>query len=360
MKAASKILTAVAALALGSGLVLFRPRPAPTAVRPDPPSLPAIALGADDARQVTKLEITRPDDDHGARRLTITLERRGAGWEMTAPILTEASNARVEEAIGNLETLHLWKQLDPGTSYYDQYDLTDEKALHIVAWRGAAKVVDLLCGKGSVEGQLVRLPDRDGIFALVNWGPQSYQGFLFTADLRSWREAGIFKFAPAEAMRIDVTNPHGRFSFVREDGRWVASRSTPDGRPGPPWTKFDAAKIDQLLRDYQSLAADDFGDRASRPASGVDDAERTGGVIRIRLARGEELVLRVGKPAHDTSRFAVKDSRWAVKEGGDGTLYALSPYTAGWATADSRKFECLAGRRRRLPISGPTSRRSQR
>jgi hypothetical protein len=342
MKAAPKIFTALAALALGGGLVFLRhgrPRTASAPLRPAPLQLPAIALGAADARELTKLEISRPADDDSTRRLTVAFERRGAGWEMTAPILTEASPARVDEAIGNLETLHLWKQLDPGTSYYAQYDLTDEKALHIVAWRGTAKVVDLWCGKGSLEGQLVRLPDRDGMFALVNWGPQGYQGFLFTADVRSWRETGIFKFAPQEAVRIDVTNPHGTFAFVRHDGRWVASRTTPGGRPIGPWTKFDAAKIDQLLRDYQSLAADDFGDRANRPGSGVDDAERTGGVIRIGLARGTELTLRVGRPANDTSRFAVKESRWAVKDGGDGTLYALSPYTAGWATAEARKFE---------------------
>jgi hypothetical protein len=339
MKPALKLLTAAAALALAGGLVLFRARPAAPPVRPAPPGLPAIALGADDARQLTKLEIARPDDDDRTRRLTITFERRGAGWEMTTPIQTEASRARLDDAIGNLETLHLWKQLDRGTGYYDQYDLTEEKALHIVAWRGTAKVVDLLCGKGSLEGQLVRLPDRDGMYALVNWGPQGYQGFLFTGDVRSWRETGIFKFAPAEAARVDVSNPHGVFSFVRDDGRWVASRATPGGPPAAPWTKFDAAKIDQLLRDYQALAADDFGDRASRASSGVDDAERTGGVIRIWLAGGTELTLRVGKPANDTSRFAVKDSRWAIKDGGDGTLYALSPYTAGWATADSHKFE---------------------
>jgi len=343
MKAAPKILTALVALALGGGaLVLARhrgPGAAPAPVRPTLPPLPEIALRADDARQLSRLEISRTDDDDSGRRLTIRFERRGAGWEMTAPIETEASRARLDDAIGNLETLHLWKQLDPGTSYYQAYDLNAEKALHIVAWRGTAKVVDLWCGKGSVEGQLVRLPDRDGMFALVNWGPQGYQGFLFTADVRSWRETGIFKFDPREAVRIDVTNPHGELAFVKRAGRWVASRTTPGGQPAGAWPRFDATKIDQLLRDYQSLAADDFGDRASRPDSGVDDAARTGGVIRIGLADGTELTLRVGKPANDTSRFAVKDSRWAIKDGGDGTLYALSPYTAGWATADARKFE---------------------
>ncbi|HVV51614.1 MAG TPA: DUF4340 domain-containing protein, partial [Polyangia bacterium] len=244
-----------------------------------------------------------------------------------------------DEAIGNLTTLHLWKELDPGTSHYAQYDLTEAKALHIVAWRGPDKLVDLYCGKGSLQGQLVRLPDRDGMFALVNWGPQGYQGFLFTGDVRSWRETAIFKFDPDAAVAIEIRNPQGRLLFTKEAGRWRGARSGPRGGAPAPLARLDAAKITQLLRDYQSLAADDFGPRSARAGSGVDDAERTGGVIRIGLAGGADLTLRVGKPAHDESRFAIKDSRWAVKDGGDGTLYALSPYTAGWALADARRFE---------------------
>jgi hypothetical protein len=209
--------------------------------------------------------------------------------------------------------------------------------LRIAAWRGSVRVVDLICGRGSLEGQLVRVPDRDGMFALVNWGPQGYQGFLFTRDVRSWRETSIFTFLPDDATRIEIANPRGNFLFTKQEGKWVAARRGPRG--ATPWPRFDPQSIQNLLRDYQSLAADDFGDQASRSASGVDHAERTGGVIRIRLRRGVDLTLRVGKPASDTSRFAVKNSRWAMKEGGDGTLYALSPYTAGWATADASKFE---------------------
>ncbi len=342
MRRAYKILTAAGALALAGGVLALVRQPGSTGAapeRPGPPPLPAIALDADDARALTRLEIGRPDDDDPARRLIITLERRGAGWEMTAPILTEASRAAVEEAVANLENLHLWKELDPGTGYYEQYDLTDEKALHVVAWRGGKKVLDLFFGKGAQEGQLVRLPDRDGMFALVNWGPQGYQGFLLTRDVRAWRETSIFKFAPEDAVRIDVTNPHGALSFTKQDGRWVGSRLDARGRAHGAWASFAPAKIDQLLRDYQALAADDFGARENRGPSGVDDAEHTGGVIRIRLRGGADLTLRVGKLAHDTSRFAVADSRWAIKDGGDGTLYALSPYTAGWATADAHKFE---------------------
>jgi hypothetical protein len=340
MRAAHKILASAVLLALGAGGVcLLRDRQTPSAAegsRATATALPAIALGKEDAAQVSKLELTSPD-------LKVTMEKRGPGWELTAPIATEASSAKVVEAIQNLETLHLWKQLDPGTSYYDQYDLTEEKALHIVAWKGTDRVVDLFCGKGSSDGQLVRLPDRDGMFALVNWGPQSYAGFLFTGDLRSWRETSIFRFASDDVVGVEITNPKGGITFAKIAGRWLATRQKPkpDGHLGraTPWLGFDATKIENLLRDYRALAAEDFGDGVTRAAAGIDDAERTGGVIRIRLEGGAALTLRVGKIADNRTRWAIKDGRWAAREGGDGTLYAIAPWPAAWATADTRKFE---------------------
>ena len=359
MRAAHKILAAAACVTLAAGGfgLIRRQQRATTAVpiRPATPALPAVALDPADAGRLTKIALTRPadQDDDGAGdhpdaahtgSLEITMERRGSGWQLTTPIVGEASGAKVNEAIQNLRTLHLWKRLDAGTSYYDQYDLTADKALHIVAWRGADKVVDLFCGKGSTDGQLVRLPDRDGMYALVNWGPQGYSGFLFTRALRDWRETSIFNFAPERVVGIEIRNPTGELTFAKIDGRWLAMRRkpNPDGHLGraKPWFGFDAAKLEVLLRDYRTLAAEDFGDRVSRTDAGVDDAERTGGVIRLTLEGGNVLTLRVGKPAKNgTTRWAMKDSRWAIKEGGDGTLYAVAPWPAAWATADAHKFE---------------------
>src|SRR5579863_4281856 len=235
MRAAHKILAAAACVAIGAGglgLVRHQQKATPAVeVRPATPALPAIALAEADAEKLTKIELTRPadrDDDRAgdhpgdaaqAAILEITMERSGSGWELTAPIAGEASGAKVSEAIQNLETLRLWKQLDAGTGYYAQYDLTPDKALHIVAWRGAAKVVDLFCGKGSTDGQLVRLPDRDGMFALVNWGPQGYSGFLFTRALHDWRETSIFNFAPDRVVGVELSNATGDLTFAKIDER---------------------------------------------------------------------------------------------------------------------------------------------
>jgi len=315
-----------------------------------------------DAARLTRIELSRPDDsdqaDGAPEMQTVTLERRGADWEMTAPLRTRASLAKVAALIDNLENLHLWAMLDGGTGLYDRYDLGDSKALHIVAWTGPDKardrardrVIDLYCGKSGPQGQLVRLAGRDGTFALVNWGPQGYAGFLYARDVRSWREVSISRFDEDDAERIEITNPNGSFSFSRRagagaGGQWTGTfaRRGRDGAlraPEPAWPGFDPGRVRDLLAAYKALDADDFGQPAERAGSGVDEAERTGGVLRIKLrSSASDVVVRVGKPTMSRSRWAIDKSRFAVRDGGDGTLYALSPWTARWATGPASQFE---------------------
>ena len=54
--------------------------------------------------------------------------------------------------------------------------------------------------------------------------------------------------------------------------------------------------------------------------------------------------LRDGLAWHDGTPVTAEDcvaslKRWAVRDGGDGTLYALAPWPAAWAMADAHKFE---------------------
>jgi hypothetical protein len=61
-------------------------------------------------------------------------------------------------------------------------------------------------------------------------------------------------------------------------------------------------------------------------------------VVRIRLAQGDDYVLRVGGIATNTGRWAIPGSRWAVRED-DGELFAIAPWTADWATSKRSRFE---------------------
>jgi hypothetical protein len=353
MKTGRKIyLAAAGVLVLGAVFFLIDGSGSRPVAPPAPASvaivLPQIALPKAAAERVTKIELSSPDDGDKSRLQLIAIERLGGTWEITTPIKTVASTPEVEELLANLETLHLWKLVDPGTAFYDSYDLTEAKALHVVVWAGAQPLVDFFCGKSSQDGQLARLPGRDGIWSLVNWGSEGYQGFLYTRDLRSWREAALFNFKEDDVVSIEITNRNGVLRLSRDAARpsdpWRGTRAkrsaggklaAADGA----WTAFDPEQVQQLLREYHALSADDFADGVSLAAAGLDRAQATGGVIDLQLRGGAHLVLRVGRVANSRTRWAIKDSRWAIKDGGDGTIYALSPFTAGWALADAARFE---------------------
>src|SRR5205807_2015417 len=135
-RAARLVVGAVVLVVAGGGGVLWRrsgpPAPSSRAAPAEP--LPVVAVATRDVPAITRIELTRPDDDDRSRLVTIALEKRGPAWHLTAPIAAQASAPNVEALIANLQTLHLWKVVDPGTAFYDQYDLTQAKALHVTVW----------------------------------------------------------------------------------------------------------------------------------------------------------------------------------------------------------------------------------
>src|SRR5512142_1740253 len=129
------------------------------------PALPALALLPRQVAEVTRIQLERPDDDAPTRRSAIVLERRGDAWFSTAPLRARASADKVSALLANLQDLHLTQRLDSGSEFYERFDLTDAKALHVVASTAAGQqLVDFLAGKSSEQGQLVRLPGVPGIF----------------------------------------------------------------------------------------------------------------------------------------------------------------------------------------------------
>jgi hypothetical protein len=316
--------------------------------------LPDLTFGPSIARTITRLELTQPDPiDEEVPARSVTLQRgavgRGAaangtdGWAITTPIRTRASAAKVEALLENLAAIDVVERRDGGAAEIGDARLDAARAVHVVASSDAGPVRDLYLGKTDERGQWMRIAGDDHVFVVANTGPRGYSGFLYTRDLRSWREPAILAFDAAQAIEVEVVNAHGRFDFVRSGGGWTATR-TPrlrDGRLGDPaagWTAFDGGAVEALLRAYRGLAADDYDAAERRAQSGVDDAERSGGVVRVRFEDGERVV-RVGKRSTRAGRWAIEGSRWAILEGGDGTLYVLAPWTADWATADSKDFE---------------------
>ncbi|APR86447.1 Hypothetical protein A7982_11796 [Minicystis rosea] len=295
--------------------------------------LPAIALPKDDGDKVTKVELTTVDKDDKTKKVKVTLEKKGEDWSVTAPVAAKANASNVKSLVDNLKDLKVKEVIDRTAGSYEQYELNDDKAVHVIAYKGDAKAVDVYFGKSGSRGQMARVAGKDGVFIA-----QGYSAYLYTREVKNWRETSILKFEDANAIQVEVTNKNGLFSFSKNGDKWSGSITKRDkegklDKPEKEWKKFDEGKVKDLLRAFKGLNAEDFGDVAKDKAgSGVDDAEKSGGVVKIKLKDGAgDIVVKVGKVQKGTSR-------WAWKDGGD-TLYAVSSWSADWATGEATKFE---------------------
>lgn len=330
MKTEYRIYVALAILALlGIGLYVTQKKQkesfashSATAASAD---LPTIGVPKDDVEKITKVEIKNADKGE------VVLEKKGDAWELVKPVSAKANTANVRSLLDNMKELKLKESIDRTSATYGQYELTDEKAVHVVAYKGGEKALDLFLGKSGSRGQMARVGGQEGVYIAGG-----YSSYLYTREPKNWRETSILKFEDENAIQVEVENKNGKFSFSKNEDKWSGTFAPRDKKgkletPGKKWEKFDEGKVKDLLRAYKNLNAEDFGDEKSD--TGLDAAVENGGVIRVVLKdnAGDHRV-KVGKASKASSRFA-------TKEGGDGTIYVLSSWSADWAVAEPKKFE---------------------
>jgi hypothetical protein len=299
--------------------------------------LPTVAVAKDDGDKITKIELTSSDKDDKNKKTKVVLEKKGEDWDLTTPTTAKANASNVKSLIDNLKEIKVKEQIDRSTASYDQYDLSDDKAVHVVAYKGADKADDLYFGKSGSRGQMVRIAGKDGVYVLSGKAGESYSSYLYTRDVKGWRDGAILKFEDANAIQVEVTNKNGQFSFSKNGDKWSGSftKRDKDGKldkPEKEWKKFDEAKVKDLLRAYKALTAEDYGEDKDKASSGVDKADAEGGIVHIKLKdNAGDLTVKIGKVSKGTSRWAMKDS--------SDILYAISSWSADWATAEVTKFQ---------------------
>src|SRR6185437_8232705 len=169
MKTDQKIIAALAVLAIaGGGLYLTSQnkkeevaKHSATAASAD---FPAVSLPKDDGDKITKIELVVPDKDDKTKKTSVTLEKKGEDWEVTAPVHAKANTSNVKSLLDNLKELKVKEVIDRKGTSYDQYDLGDDKAVHLVAYKGADKAEDIYFGKSGSRGQIMRVAGKPGVY----------------------------------------------------------------------------------------------------------------------------------------------------------------------------------------------------
>ena len=287
--------------------------------------VPVVKISKEDAGKLTKFVLQNKDKGE------VVLEKKGDKWTLSKPLAAKASQKDVDNLIENIQKFELKTQISTSAESYKKYELEGDKTVHVQAFAGADKKLDMYFGKQGTRGQMARIAGTDGVFTI-----DGYSGYLWGREVKNWRDSEIIKFEDANAVAVEVLNKNGRFSFTKADDKWSGAfyERDEDGdlaKKPSDWEKFDEAKVKDMLRAYKNLKATDYA--ADGAETGVDKPVVEGGLLRITMkddAAGYELSVGSGQEG---------SNRYVSKKGGDGTIYVIGSWAADWALAEPKKFE---------------------
>lgn len=344
MDSAKKLYIAIAVLAaLGVGLFIQNKKEKQEAksysYEAKVADLPKLEVSEDTKKAIDRIELVVPKDDkkkgddessegseaEDKKPDSFVLVKKGEeDWALESPVAYKANASNVQSLLDNLEKLKVVEAISTSTDNYDRWGVTPEKALHVVAKKGADVVVDLYFGEDGSRGQMVRIAGKDGVYAV-----KGYSKFQYARDLKGWREKTIFKFDDANAESVVVSNENGEFTFTKKDGKWTGTHKPANGKAAVVIERFKESKVDDLLRAYKGLSATDFGDDKQPDAVRLHQPVAK---VTIKLAdNAGTFELLVGDNAEGNTRY--------VKTPDNAQIFTISSWAADWSTANLDKFQ---------------------
>jgi hypothetical protein len=288
-------------------------------------NLPKLAISDDDIKKIDKVVLTKPKSDDAKKKdeaLEHVLVKAGEEWNVEKPVKALANKANVESLLKNLKSLEIKELLSKKAEDFGTYDVTDEKALHAVFYKGKEVAYEFWFGRKGGIGQITRIKGHEGAYAV-----DGYSGYLYEKDTKGWRDLKIFEFDEKKAKSIDLSNENGIFAFSKDGEEWKSKHQKSKTQPATAIKEFEAKKVDDLLRAFKGLNANGFGDGKSLADVGLEEPLAT---LTITLDDGAKRELFVGSTGEGSSRWV----KTAGKE-----IYSISSWAGDWTTAAPEKFQ---------------------
>jgi len=249
----------------------------------------------------------------------IVLEKKGDKWELTKPVSAVANQTNVKSLVDNMKDLKVVDQVTGAKP--EDYDLQPDKAVHVVAMKGADKKLDARFGKSGGLGDAFMLEGNTNIFLV-----KGYSSWMYGRETKDWRDRQMFDFKDTDVASMEITGAHGHFLFTKGDKDGGASdwAGVHDKKAIP---SLDGTKVGNAVGSFKNLMAEDFGDGKTSAETGLDAPEET---VVIKMKDGATHTLKIGKPA-DKAHYAMKDS--------DPIIYTIGAYPYEWASGEMSKFQ---------------------
>jgi hypothetical protein len=271
--------------------------------------LPELKVGDD----VDKIDITNGSKGE------VVLEKHGDKWELTKPASAPANQTNVKSLVDNMKDLKVVDRVSGAKP--EDYDLQPDKAVHVVAMKGADKKLDARFGKSGGLGDAFMLEGNPDIFLV-----KGYSSWMYGRETKDWRDREMYKLDDAQVASFEINGPHGKLVFTKGDKDGGANDWTGmhDKKAIP---SLDGSKVSNAVGSFKNLMAEDFGDGKSSTETGLDAPEET---VIIKMKDSATHTLKIGKPA-DKAHYAQKD--------GDATVYTIGAYPYEWASGEMSKFQ---------------------
>jgi Domain of unknown function (DUF4340) len=289
-------------------------------------SLPKLSFTEEQKAKVTKIVIEKPasakEGEEAAPAQKFVLVKDGDNWQLEEPQRALANKSNVESLLNSLPKLAVKERITKDAASYGQYDLGDDKALHVTVFEGETSTLELWAGKSGGRGQMARLKGQDGVYVI-----DGYSSYLFGRDTKGWRDLSVLKVDTDKATLVNITNEHGEFELKKDGSAWTGKFKKAKGGALAPIQDFDSAKVEDLLRAYKALNASGFGDGKSLADAGLEKP-----LARIVITAGDSKTeLAYGSTAEGSSRYAKVPS--------SAEIVTISSWAADWAVAEESKFQ---------------------
>jgi len=249
----------------------------------------------------------------------VVLEKKGDKWELTKPVNAPANQTNVKSLVDNIKDLKIVDRVSGAKP--EDYDLQPDKAVHVIAMKGADKKLDARFGKTGGLGDAFMLEGNPEIMLV-----KGYSSWMYAREVKDWRDREMFKLDDAQVATFEIDGAHGKFLFTKGDkdggpNDWTGTR---DKKAIP---SLDGSKVSSAVGAFKNLMAEDFGDGKNAAETGLDAPEET---VIIKMKDGATHTLKIGKPA-DKAHYAQKDT--------DATVYTIGAYPYEWASGEVSKFQ---------------------
>jgi hypothetical protein len=300
-------------------------------------SLPKLEITDDQKKAINSITIEQPVGDAG-KPPKVVLSKQGEDWDITEPIKAKANKSNVDSLLDNLKDIKVSELISAGKDGYAQYDVSDDKAVHVLVKQGETVLVDLYFGQGGSRGQMMRIAGKEGVFAA-----KGYSSYLYGRNLKEWRDLTLTKFEDTKVKSVSIENENGVFEFTTAAKKDGEKKDEPADTSKAEWTgkwkktkagaltaieRFDSSKVNDLVRTYKSLTALDFAQ--NKPAAEVG-LEKPTATVTFVLDDGAHKIVHLGNPGSSSDR-------WAQVEG-VSDFYTIAQYSADWVTAKVDKYQ---------------------